>query len=361
MGVKFADKFLKNPFTQNKLLGAIPLGSHKSHVTVGNHTIAKMMSGGKIVGNFNMYYAVIWYIIKEKEIQYLQEIDKNTTEHLIFRLKTSKTMASLCGQAQFVTTELNSDLAVWYCVNSACLNQPTDRDTFRFHLYNMEPMIDIVNTLGYPIDSGIKAHLGRTKAVLSTLYGFKKLKTDEKNNFKEAVRCLYQKGIEVHKENIDPKILETEKFVKFVPIDGPASEEQIKRIYEMLPKEMRKLSIEEAVHVGSLMDAQKSAADIFIDYNFKPNKLPEHVVNWAYKLNEFKPVKIKVCPKTMRPYYKIGTKLWEEKAEETFSVPVKKMMSGMKYYRNFLIKHEKIPTKDELLIFYYNRYVMANK
>jgi len=46
-------------------------------------------------------------------------------------------MASLCGQAQFVTTELNTDLAVWYSVNSACLNQPTDRDTFRFHLYNM--------------------------------------------------------------------------------------------------------------------------------------------------------------------------------------------------------------------------------
>lgn len=66
MGVKFGDKFLKNPFTQNKLLGAIPLGSHKSHVTVGNHTIAKMMSGGKVIGNFNMYYAVVWYLIKEK-------------------------------------------------------------------------------------------------------------------------------------------------------------------------------------------------------------------------------------------------------------------------------------------------------
>ena len=195
MGVKFADKFLKNPFTQNKLLGAIPLGSHKSHVTVGNFTIAKMMSGGKIVGNFNMYYAVIWYLIKEKEIQYLNDIEKNATEHLIYRLKNSKTMASLCGQAQFVTTELTTDLAVWYCVNSACLNQPTDRDTFRFHLYNMMPMIDMVNTLGYPIEKGIMGHLTRTKAVLSTLSGFKKLSTPDKKNFKEAIRCLYQKGV----------------------------------------------------------------------------------------------------------------------------------------------------------------------
>ena len=62
-GVKYSDKLLKNPFTQNRLLGAIPLGTHKNHVQVGNYTIAKLISGGKILGNLNMYYAVIWYLI----------------------------------------------------------------------------------------------------------------------------------------------------------------------------------------------------------------------------------------------------------------------------------------------------------
>ena len=146
-----------------------------------------------------------------------------------------------------------------------------------------------------------------------------------------------------------------------MPIDGVASEEQIKRIYELLPKEMRKLSIEEAVHVGNLMDAQKSAADIFIDYNFKPDKLPQAGINWVYKLTEYEPTKIKICPKTMRPFYRINNKKWEVSAEEIFSVPVKNMMKGMKYYQNFLAKHKKIPTKDELITFYYNRYVVANK
>ena len=134
VGVKFGDKFLKNPFTQNQLLGAIPLGTHPSHMDVGNYTIAKMMNGGKIISNLNLFYAVVWYLIKEKEIEYLNEIEKNATEHLIFRLKNSKTMASLCGQAQFVTTELTTDLAVWYCVNSACLNLSPEKDIFRYHL-----------------------------------------------------------------------------------------------------------------------------------------------------------------------------------------------------------------------------------
>ena len=79
MGVKYADKFMKNPFTQGKLLGAIPLGSHSSHVKVGNYTIAKMFSDGKILGNLNMFYAAIWYIIKEKEIEYLKDVEANAT------------------------------------------------------------------------------------------------------------------------------------------------------------------------------------------------------------------------------------------------------------------------------------------
>ena len=94
------------------------------------------------------------------------------------------------------------------------------------------------------------------------------------------------------------------------------------------------------------MDAQKSAADIFIDYNFVPSKLPEPAINWAYKLTEYNNVKIPICPKTMRPYMKPNQLNWNEQAEKSFSVPVSKMIKGKKYYEQFLFKYEKIPTKD---------------
>ena len=41
----------------------MPLGGHKSHITVGNNTIAKLVSGGKVMGNLNLYFAVIWILI----------------------------------------------------------------------------------------------------------------------------------------------------------------------------------------------------------------------------------------------------------------------------------------------------------
>jgi hypothetical protein len=139
MGIKaqFNKDLVKNPFTQNRLLGGIPLGTHHSHIKVGNHTIAKLISGGKILGNMNLYYALIWYLIKEGSIEYLKDIEKNATEHLIYRLKNSKTYASMCGKSQFVSTFVSTDIALWFCVNSGYLNHETNKDTFRFHFYNI--------------------------------------------------------------------------------------------------------------------------------------------------------------------------------------------------------------------------------
>jgi hypothetical protein len=205
MGIKaqFDKDLLKNPFTQNRLLGSIPLGTHQSHVQVGNYTIAKLISGGKILGNLSLYYAVIWYLIQEGSIQYLKDIEKNATEHLIFRLRNSKSYASLCGQAQFVTTELHTDVAIWFCVNSGYLNQPTDRDTFRFHCYNMEPMIKITEALGYQNDKGLMGHFHRTKTLLNLLGACKGLKTHhEKKTFRNMLLGLYQNGVFIDGEKV---------------------------------------------------------------------------------------------------------------------------------------------------------------
>jgi len=226
MGIKaqFDKDLLKNPFTQNRLLGSIPLGTHKSHVQVGNHTIAKLIAGGKILGNLNMYYAVIWYLIQEGSIEYLKDIEKNAAEHLVYRLKNSKTYASMCGQAQFVTTELTTDVAVWYCVNSGYLNQPTDKDTFRFHIQNLDPMIKMTELLGYPNDKGLMPHYHRTKSLLSLLWAIKSLKTNhEKKTFKNMLLGLYQNGTFVDTKNVTQKFSEVEICSEFIPIDGPAS------------------------------------------------------------------------------------------------------------------------------------------
>lgn len=369
MGIKahFDKDLLKNPFTQNRLLGSIPLGTHKSHVDVGNYTIARLISGGKILGNLNLYYAVIWYLIQEGSIEYLKDIEKNATEHLIFRLQNSKSYASLCGQAQFVTTELHTDVAIWFCVNSGFLNQPTDRDTFRFHYYNLEPMIKIVEALGYPNDKGLMPHYFRTKTLLNMLGSFKALKTHhEKKSFRNLLLGLYQNGIFIDGNNIHKSFTETEICTAFIPIDGPASEAQVAKIREKFTKRYpytAQLSNEELYYLGSLIDPQKSASAYFLDYNLIVPALPKFEVSWKYGLKEeFIGDPVKLCPKTMRPYYHVaGNKTWFEAAKEKFGLEPEDLFKEYKYFEALIAKHEKFPTFEELITFYYNRFIEAGK
>jgi len=114
----------------------------------------------------------------------------------------------LCGLAQFVTTEVSSDVAVWYCVSSGYLNQPTDRDTFRFHFYNLDPMIKMTEALGYPIHKGTIAHLNRTKCLLNLLSTYKKMDTNKKRAFKLWFEGFYQKGLIIDTEDVGAKFRE---------------------------------------------------------------------------------------------------------------------------------------------------------
>ena len=79
------------------------------------------------------------------------------------------------------------------------------------------------------------------------------------------------------------------------------------------------------------MDAQKSAADIFIDFNFKAPALPEGKVKWAYGLKKYTKNKVKINPKTFRPQSTYENRNWEEVIEEQYDMPVSQMIKGRKY------------------------------
>ncbi len=146
---------------------------------------------------------------------------------------------------------------------------------------------------------------------------------------------MYQNATEIHVHNVDAAVSALETTVKFVPIDGDASKEQIEKIIHLLPKDLQKLPLEEIIHIGGLIDAQKLASDFFLDYNFKPNPIPKAAVNWAYGLKdikEFDDSEVKICPKTFRPLSTYGNKSWEEYVENKFHIPVDKMMKARKYF-----------------------------
>jgi hypothetical protein len=309
-GVKYSDKMKKNPFTQNRLLGAIPLGTHRSHVTVGNHTIAKLVSGGKVMGNLNMYFAVIWILVSEEEIEFLKPIRANLSEHLVHRLTTTNTMASMCGLSQFCSTNISTDIALWYCISSGFLNQPTDKDTFRFHLFDLQHMLKLVKALNYPIHSGFERHYLRTRALFHFLDKFKRSTLHQKKALKTLFRGLYQRGFFVDTSSFTPKFREVEVCSEFMPTDGAADEEQVEEVRKRFPSWCAGLTNEDLFLVSGLLDEHKLFSDIFLDYNVAVPALPPAENSWKFG-SELIEHEVHIHPKTLRPLSKVGGKSWE--------------------------------------------------
>lgn len=199
--------------------------------------------------------------------------------------------------------------------------------------------------------------------MLRLLWEVKKWRPSQRTAFKEVVHCLTQNCafLEGKPDDFEAKFRERETVIPVLPLDGHPSEMQEARVRDYLPPYLRKLPAREVVFLAGLVDPSKSAADIFLDYNLDLPAPPAPQVNWAYGLKEFGPVPVAICPKTMRPFFTVAGAPWEEAARAVFGIAPRKMLPRHKYYAAFLLKYQRKPSKEEFLLFLYNRVVAAGK
>ncbi len=353
-GIQINQNLTRNPFTKQELIGTIPLGSCAQHVSCGNYTISKLFTSGKLLGNLNMYWAVIWYLVTQDTWEYLSDIKDQVTEHLVYRFKNSTTYASLSGLSQYVLTKVPTDVAVWYCVNSSLLDPPTDRDTCRLHLFNMEPMLAILRVLSYPICPDTIKQINRTKTLMSMLSMSKK----SNETFRNKITCLVQNALHIDLANVPEQVQNLEGSIEWIPLDGPASEQQVKTILETFPKYFSELSIDELVGISKMVDASKSASDIVLaSSHVFPKVTP--VINWIYGLKTYPNESVPICPYTFRPFYNVQHNgqvvTWMDRAIELYG-PINQLFSARKKWIDFYYKYEHFPSFESFMLFCYNRY-----
>jgi hypothetical protein len=100
------------------------------------------------------------------------------------------------------------------------------------------------------------------------------------------------------------------------------------------------LSNEELYHISTLLDAQKSASDIFLDYNIKIPPLPKAQVNWCYGISDNDESQVEFNPKTLRPFYYVKGDLWEDCAKKIFKVAnINDLFKGCKHLEGYIVKY----------------------
>ena len=353
-GIKAGDQ---NPLTREPIDAVIPLGKCQQNVNCANWALAKLFFGDKLVGNSQMYFAVIWYLIKIGKIPWLSDIAEQVGDTLVYRLETTKTRASLCGLPQMVGTIIPTSCAVWFSVVSCLMNQPTDCDTSRFQIFNIEPLLAMIQLLDYPTSPQMFNQITRIRVMMTML---SMCKQNDKE-FRSKIYALYRNCYCLNIANVGQDIKEI--VIPYIPLDGVAKPEQVEQVLAQFPEYFKELSINELVWIASLVSPQYSASDIKLPCT-ETKAVPAVQCEWKYPA-DCERVVVEISPKTMRPYYwvKVDKKAepWLKQFYSKFKLPyASRVFSGDTKYMNFYQKYRRWPNKDEFILFCYNRYCLGN-
>lgn len=351
-----------SPLTRKKLIGGLPLGASEEHVKAANWTLFQLVSGGKRLGNPDMWFAVIWVLLERNQIPFLADVLPFVREQMIYRLMNHQTAASLSGLSTFCQKRLPLVGACWFCLSSPFFitKETRNQNMLRYHLSHAQILKQMIDLVGFKLPDGTDRALARTSAFASML----RFKRDHKDTFDTMIKCLYQNSILIEIEDYEGddedkkqkmKELGSGKF--FIPVDGQATEETREKVLNSLPPACRKVSLNELIWISQFIDIQKSATDNeFPMTEDAPDFTSKFEINWApidAKFEYFE--SIKICPVTMRPYSVIDNVEWIDVYKEKFGKDAPILIGCDTQFCRFINRWGWIPNANEYILSYYRR------
>lgn len=306
-----------HPTTRANMVSCIPLGCQHSYVNEASKAIIKLFTGGKILGNVDLYYAVLYFVTKD--IGYLSNVHSDIREQLIYRMKTHKTSASLSGMADFVNTRILFKDAVWFTLTSGSLYTNNAHIPLRSHIYVTDHLLELNELNGYYISTEDREYIRKTKMLLRSLFMCKKNK-----NYKNEVKSKIQNHMVI------------DNFIVF--IDGVNPDFDVNDTDTILEFVCSKL-------VNQNMNAsQVNVSSIDLSSYSIEN-------NWDYEVSGYE---VPICTATCRPFYKITDDItWEISHKRLFTD--KKVLSENKYFGEFVCEMGKYPSITDLILYSYVR------
>lgn len=336
-----------SPITRASVLpGAICFGDAADHVKATQWTLAQLFTGGKLVGNPDFWFATIWWILRHEMCPaYLQGMKPFADTHMMWRLVHQSSYIALSGLPEFPTTRVPLDCAIWYVLASPLFADEfgASRDVLRGHIPHLPQLLELASLAKLDMSDRLQNHYIRLKTMLRYLVW---CKTDN-DSLRTWTRMLIQNHIYVKSMNT------------YIPVDGPPSAEQIAEARSKLRADPV-LTIDELVGIATLVSPQKSASDIPLVLTWSPESVLCGIVEWGYGLGPQEPLSMYIHPRTCRPKYVFGAETWREQSVRKYG-PLERQISINSHFGKYVQIHGVYPSRDELLIYLYKRYVIYGK
>ena len=341
----------KSPLTRKEIFGGLCLGKDKSHVAATNSTLRYILTGGKSLGNIDLWFANIYFLIKRGYIEHLKEYLPIFEEHMKFRLLNSKSYMCLSGLPTYPTYSVPLGLAMWCSImvttSTLSLIKNPKNDPLRMHLsYSLE-IIEILNILNIIVPDNIFEHINRLKILRIFL---KEIKRGKNESFKltNLIDALFYNAIEA--------------IGLWILIDGVPSKDQIDNVKSQLPTICQNFSNVDIMYIFKLCNSNKTESDIYLPYNYISSKNKFiNTQNWNFT-NDIPCISVPVCPHTCRPYYTITDKgiekVWSTKALEIYGV---NLFSTNNFFGSYVFQNKKYPSKSNFLIYLFKYYYTRDK
>ena len=140
----------KSPLTREQIFGGLCLGKDSSHIKATNSTLRYILTSGKSLGNMDLWFAVIYFIIKRGQAEHLTEYLPMVEEHLKYRLINNKSYMCLFGLPTYPTYSVPIGLALWCSImattsNLSLIKNPKN-DPIRLHLSYSLDIIELLQS-----------------------------------------------------------------------------------------------------------------------------------------------------------------------------------------------------------------------
>eukprot|EP00833_Pecoramyces_ruminatium_P005300 jgi/Orpsp1_1/1179332/evm.model.c7180000068922.1 len=354
----------KSPFTRKKIIGAIPLGENQEHVNAANWSLMKLITGGKDLGDKNLWFFVIYLMIKNGLLPYLNEIEPFVKAQVLYRFQNYRTSISLSGLSNLPQTKVLYPTAAWTCLISPFLipKIPQYMNLFFIHLIHYRELLEILKLYDIQLPSSFQSFADRSEVLSRLLSFFKK---------NPKLLVMYKKGlnystISIHIDENSPMKYSGMYGDLFIPVDGEINDEERLKCIQGLPKictdfvNEGRITLDELSWLLNFVDVQKNFSEMnvtaLIDGMNESDKNKKKVSNfwkaWDDNIDKFN---VKISKNTCRPFYYVRSGVsWEMELRNVIHAS-RPILSFDKYFGCFVESYNQYPTKDEYILYLYKR------
>jgi hypothetical protein len=358
--------FEVSPITRKKIIGIIPLGESIEHIKAADWTLMQLISGGKNLGDRNIWFSILWLLVKEKKFPYLNDVEDFLKAQVIYRFTNFKTSISMSGLGNLPQKKVYYGTAAWACLMSIYLIPKISRNCnlLLVHLFHYKELIEIVNLFQYKLPDNYNKIVNMILCLASLMSFFKK-------NSKLLPFYIYGISHNTILINVpEDSPMKNGGLVGelFLPIDGEINEKNREKCLKKLPQNIQNIikgniiSYDELAYVMKFINIQKNLSDIEFEklIEIKDNYKCEIFNIWENYFEEKSIYPVNICPKTMRPYYNIKDETWKDCLSKKIDIS-KPFLSLNCDYGKFVSQYLKYPTLDEFILYSFRRYILNSK